>query len=195
MAWQWAPLREQDAQRAPLARQEVSPRARLEELEVSQTERAAHQPVAWRPVRGAVPRRRARDVRDVLQEASVRRELWVLHAAQAQPEEPRAARARVPVQLAAQHAGPARQPEVQAVLDAAAAAVLRAQGAAVRRQEEPAAQGVARAEQQQVAVRGLDVAEPAVRLRVGPPSVALSAELWVLPCARLQAQAGRPVPG
>lgn len=198
------PAQVQDAPPVPLAWQ-VSPRARPGEQQVQQTERAAHRPAAWHPahVHGA-RRRRARDVRDGQQrEVSAQRVLWELHVAQAQPEEPRAARAQVLVQPAARHAGPVRQPEAQVVLDVVAARP-RAPVAAVRRLEAPAAQGVARAEQRQagppaeaqhVAVQEWGVERPAARLQV----VRLSAEPWALPWvlswARLQAQAGRPVPG
>lgn len=187
------PAQVRDAQQVLLAR-----------LEEQQTEPAAHQPAAaWHPVHGA-PRRRVRDVQDVpQQEASAPRVLLELHVAQAQPEEPRAARARVPVQLAVQHVGLAPQPEVQAALDAAAR--LRAPVAAVRRQGAPA-RAEAQAEQRQEEPRAEvlhvaapeDAGQPVVRQRAGPPSVALSAEPWVhpwvLPCAHLQAQVGRPVP-
>jgi len=91
-----------------------------------------------------------------------------------------------------------------AALDAAAAQ-LRAPGVAAQRRGEPAARGVAEAEQPReerraaalhVAVqeRGVELLG-AVRRQAAPPLVALLAELWALPCARLQAQAERPVPG
>lgn len=128
----------------------------------------------------------------------------VLHLVQARLEAPRVVRAQLPEVLA--ESGAQVQRPVAAL--GAAAAELRAPAAAVQRQGERAVRGVAQAEQLQeelraavlhVAVREPDVGRPGARLQVAPPLVALSAEpwalLWALPCARLQAQAQRPVPG